>query len=66
MKGTCEICKREKPNCGPFRDGNRVWSCVCGSCKVRRTLADPERRAKLERDVRAAVNAALKQNKGEE
>jgi hypothetical protein len=59
VRGPCECCGREMPNLGPFRADGHQWAAVCGGCKVRITLRDPRRRARLERDVRRFAQAAL-------
>lgn len=45
----CEVCGHDKPNCGPFKFGDgSCKSSVCGGCKLRATMTDPERRKNLE------------------
>jgi hypothetical protein len=51
----CEICQTDRPNCGPYREGDRSWKQVCGGCKIKRVLADPARRARLETNIQAAA-----------
>lgn len=56
---TCDNCGTHAP-AGPFRDsaGTHIGNW-CAHCKVRSVLADPVRRARLERVARAAYLATI-------
>lgn len=43
----CQGCEKPAPNVGPWEDGRRL----CGSCKVRITLADPARKKRLKEEL---------------
>ncbi len=49
MKAACEKCGRDDVHTGPFSDSKtgEKWKALCGSCKFKVTLSDPERKARL-------------------
>lgn len=55
MNKVCPRCKLEKSNVGPWKSG--TWTELCGGCKIRVTLANPQARKRLadafERDLGA-------------
>ena len=61
MTTRCELCNEDRPRTGPFRDdrAGKVWTAVCGRCKLRYTLADPRRLEKLKATIQAAWTAPI-------
>lgn len=53
----CPRCKKPSPNVGPWSGEGGGHLRLCGGCKLEITMADPDRRRRLEEDIQAAFEA---------
>ena len=61
----CPGCRKMQPNVGPWKGRCGQPTRLCGTCKVRITLATPGVKERLERDVREFALALLTPPKGD-